>query len=800
MPFGRCSAALAQLLHEKTGGNPFFATQFLQELYEAQQLRFDRAEGRWAWDETQIQAMGFTDSAVVLLVAKLERLSARALAVVKEAACMGGAALIADLSLVHGTSRAQVEVDLQPAVRAGLLHRQGSRYRFVHDRVREAAYSLIGEAQRVEVHARIGQLFLSHWSMQVIEEHVFEVADHLNRGAALVTGTAQRKALHVLNLVAGRRARASSAHTSARLYLNAAEATLDTDAWDTRYEQTFGMYLELTESELVAGDLDRAQALNRLLLAHARSNHDRARVHLLHLRFCQSAQRYRESLSTLFAALKDFSVVFPDSDDGLDAAFRAEQEAVTAQVGDRRIADLVDLAPATDADARLVIALLGESFISAFMVRPKLHRLIVARMVKLSLSFGNTEESCRAYMGYAAIVGGMQGNTQAAYEYAHLALRLNDKLPNPRARGRVLFVYAAQLVCWREPIAAAHAVLEEAHRASLEVGDVFMAAASISNIAVFSFERGDPLPTLVERARRGGEFCRHHRIATQAETNRTFEQFARCLQGKTKHTNTFDDGVYSEAQAIEILTKAESAAGKACLHVARQVNAFIGGEHRQALDYAALAATAMQRTDRPPGVGQLPLVPRADARVALPHDERSRTAGRDAHHRRHGAAAGALGRERAGQLPLPASAARGGARAAGRPRPAGAATVRRGDRLVRSERLPADRGARQRAGVARMQGLRHPQHGTGLPAQRTRVLRTLGGRRQGAAARGAAPVKCCAQAAVQISDTVPLDTLAVVQARRKRSPSQIDARRAARHADAHRDGNRGRADAACCCC
>ena len=593
MPFGRCSAALAQLLHEKTGGNPFFATQFLQELYEAQQLRFDRAEGRWAWDETQIQAMGFTDSAVVLLVAKLERLSARALAVVKEAACMGGAALIADLSLVHGTSRAQVEVDLQPAVRAGLLHRQGSRYRFVHDRVREAAYSLIGEAQRVEVHARIGQLFLSHWSMQVIEEHVFEVADHLNRGAALVTGTAQRKALHVLNLVAGRRARASSAHTSARLYLNAAEATLDTDAWDTRYEQTFGMYLELTESELVAGDLDRAQALNRLLLAHARSNHDRARVHLLHLRFCQSAQRYRESLSTLFAALKDFSVVFPDSDDGLDAAFRAEQEAVTAQVGDRRIADLVDLAPATDADARLVIALLGESFISAFMVRPKLHRLIVARMVKLSLSFGNTEESCRAYMGYAAIVGGMQGNTQAAYEYAHLALRLNDKLPNPRARGRVLFVYAAQLVCWREPIAAAHAVLEEAHRASLEVGDVFMAAASISNIAVFSFERGDPLPTLVERARRGGEFCRHHRIATQAETNRTFEQFARCLQGKTKHTNTFDDGVYSEAQAIEILTKAESAAGKACLHVARQVNAFIGGEHRQALDYAALAATAM---------------------------------------------------------------------------------------------------------------------------------------------------------------------------------------------------------------
>jgi predicted ATPase len=54
-------APLAQLVHEKTAGNPFFAVQFISALAEEGLLTFDHVGPRWSWDLRRIQAKGYTD-------------------------------------------------------------------------------------------------------------------------------------------------------------------------------------------------------------------------------------------------------------------------------------------------------------------------------------------------------------------------------------------------------------------------------------------------------------------------------------------------------------------------------------------------------------------------------------------------------------------------------------------------------------------------------------------------------------------------------------------------------------------
>ena len=149
---------LAQLVHEKTAGNPFFAIQFISALAEEALLTFDHGAGRWSWDLSRIHAKGYTDNVVDLMVGKLNRLPVETQKALQEFACLGNSAEIATLSIVHGTSEEEVHSDLWEALRLEFIVRLEGSYKFVHDRIQEAAYSLIPEELRAEAHLRIGRL------------------------------------------------------------------------------------------------------------------------------------------------------------------------------------------------------------------------------------------------------------------------------------------------------------------------------------------------------------------------------------------------------------------------------------------------------------------------------------------------------------------------------------------------------------------------------------------------------------------------------------------------------------------
>ena len=206
---------LAELVHEKTGGNPFFAIQFLTALAEERMLVFDSGAAVWSWDLARIRAKGYTDNVVDLMAGKLSRLPHTTQEALGQLACLGNVAEIATLALVQGESEEQVHATLWEAVRAGLIFRLDSVYTFLHDRVREAAYALIPESGRAAVHLSIGRLFVSRTAPEEMEEKIFEIVNQLNRGTVLIDSLEERVRVAELNLVAGKRAKTSSAYASA---------------------------------------------------------------------------------------------------------------------------------------------------------------------------------------------------------------------------------------------------------------------------------------------------------------------------------------------------------------------------------------------------------------------------------------------------------------------------------------------------------------------------------------------------------------------------------------------------------
>src|SRR6202011_3000084 len=174
---------LAKLVHEKTGGNPFFTIQFLINLAEEHLLQFEAREAAWRWDLDRIRAKGFTDNVVALMITKLRRLPALTQEALKQLSCLGNSVKIGTLRAVRVGSEEEIHSELWEAVRAGLVLRLAGSYTFVHDRVQEAAYALVPEEARAEVHLRIGRVLLASMTADQVTEHLFDVANQLNRGA-----------------------------------------------------------------------------------------------------------------------------------------------------------------------------------------------------------------------------------------------------------------------------------------------------------------------------------------------------------------------------------------------------------------------------------------------------------------------------------------------------------------------------------------------------------------------------------------------------------------------------------------
>jgi PAS domain S-box-containing protein len=527
----RATRQLAELVGEKTGGNPFFAIQFSTTLADEGLLSFDAAGSGWRWDVGRIRAKGITENVAQLLSEKIGRLPDATRAAMGQLACLGNVADVRTVALVRGGPREDVHAVLREAVEAGLILHVNGSFAFMHDRVHEAAYALIPPAERPAAHLRIGRVLLSLTPHAELEEEVFEIVDQFNRGVSAIDSRAERELVAELNLLAGRRALASSAHASAREFFAAGAAVLGEDGWRDRYRLAFDLSLRLAECEIVLGELAAAEERLATVSQRAAELGDQADVVCLTVLLYFSTGRSDRAVDVALDFLPRVGIGW--SPRPSEEEVRREYLAMRRNLELHPVETLRDRPAMSDPISLAAMAVLMELFPAAYAVDRYLMELVLLRMTNLSLEQGNCESSSVAYSGLNMALGSHFSDYTTAYRLGRLACEMVEQRGADRYRARVYSCFAAFTLPWSQHLPLCRPLMTHAFQVGSSMGDMAFAAYDSRNLVTHLLVSGVPLDQVQREAEQAAEFA--GRIQLGIPTERFFSQLGlvRRLRGAT---------------------------------------------------------------------------------------------------------------------------------------------------------------------------------------------------------------------------------------------------------------------------
>ncbi|XXX82647.1 AAA family ATPase [Sorangium sp. So ce134] len=582
------AAPLSNLVHEKTAGNPFFAIQFLTALHEERLIEFDERAEAFRWDVAKIREKGFTNNVAALMVGKLARLPEGAQGALKQLACLGHTADVALMTLVHGGSEEDVHADLWDAVHEGLVFRLNGTYKFLHDWVQEAAYSLIPEGERASVHLEIGRLLASWTAPEELEEKIFEIVNQLNRGIGLITSWEERERVAELNLIAGKRAKGSTAYASALAYLVAGAALLAEDGWSIRYELIFALERHRAECEYLTGELSAAEERLAMLSRRARNVVDFAAVTCARMALYTTMDRSDRSVEACLEYLRRVGVEW--SPHPTDAEVRQEYERMWQRLEGRPIEELFDLPPMADPDCRTTIDVLSWCEAPALFTDENLLSLLVARMVNVSIEHGNSDASCLGYVRLGTVLGPRFGDYRAGFRFGKLGLDLVEKRGLDRFTARVYLVFWYAINPWARHVRTSLDRLRRAFHAAQEAGDLTYASYLRTAFLTILLIDGEPLGEVQREAEGALEFARKAKFGLVVDCITGQLRLIQTLQGLLPDFASFNDEHFDEGRFERHLEGDPRLSLAASWYWIRKLQArFYAGDYASAIEAAAKA-------------------------------------------------------------------------------------------------------------------------------------------------------------------------------------------------------------------
>src|SRR5262245_57156613 len=581
-------AELARLIYDKTGGNPFFAIQFLSTLAEEKLIAFDHRTGDWSWDPERIHAKGYTDNVVDLMVRKLSRLPAKTQTALTRLACLGSIASTTTLSLVQGTSEEDVHSDLWEALRQGFIERFDGSYKFIHDRIHEATYSLISKEPRPEEHLRIGRLLLQHTPAEKREESIFDIVNQLNRSAVLITSGQEREQLAALNLLAGKRAKASTAYAVALTYLVLGGELLADDRWHRCHELIFELELNRAECEFLTGDFRAAEKRLENMSTFSDGAVEEALVACLGVDLYSALARSDRAVEVALDYLRHRGIDW--SPHPVDAEVRREYERIWSLIGPRTIEELVNLPSMADPESLAMVDVLTRLGPAAQFTDKNLHALASCKAINLSLEKGNCDSSCGAYVLVATIAGRDFGDYDAAIRFGQVGCELVEQRGLKRLLPATYCWFGGCVLTWAKHFRPCRDLLRRAFAVANEIGDLGYAVYSSSILISNLLSAGDPLAEVQREAELNFEFAQHARFGFMVDTSKAHLGLIRTLRGLTRTFGRFDYGDFDERVFERQLPSAAGQGLAACWWWIRKLQArFFAGDYAAALDAAAKA-------------------------------------------------------------------------------------------------------------------------------------------------------------------------------------------------------------------
>jgi predicted ATPase/signal transduction histidine kinase/tRNA A-37 threonylcarbamoyl transferase component Bud32 len=514
---------LSQWVYQKTQGNPFFTTQFLKGLHQDGYITFDHQTGIWQCDLGQVRSLSLTDDVVEFMAHQLRKLPTETQAVLRFAACIGAQFDLETLAIVSEKSPAEAAAALWQGLQDGLIlpisetykffqsqdassPEQGIAvpYKFLHDRVQQAAYSLIPEGQRQATHLKIGQLLQQNLSAADLEEKLFDIVGHLNQGQSLITQPSQRQALAHMNLLAGQKAKKATAYAAARAYLQAGIALLmnhlptnhlpTNDCWQNQYELTLKLHVAAAEAAYLNADLEHMHQIAAVVLEHAQAPEHKVSIYEVQIAAQTAQGNMLEAVAIGRAALAELGVELPEAPSNLEMGQALQ---TLADLLNRNPSDeLLELPEMTDPRALAAIQLISIIFAPIYMGAPTLLPALSIMIVDLSLQFGNAPASAVGYISSGVVMCTVLGDSETAYRLGKLAQSILDRFATQRFQSIVSLLFGGCIQYRKEPLRATIPVTKQGHLIGMETGEFLYACYNLVNTAVSGFLSGIDLDSL----------------------------------------------------------------------------------------------------------------------------------------------------------------------------------------------------------------------------------------------------------------------------------------------------------------
>ena len=605
---------LSELVLAKTNGNPFFINEFLKSLYAEKLLSFDFHQGGWQWNLSQILARNITDNVVELMVDKLRKLGEETQQVLQLASSIGNQFELQTLAIVCEKSPQATAANLWVAMAEGLVLPLGNayklidldveglanevvvEYKFAHDRIQQAAYSLIPEAEKQELHWQVGQLLLQNTPPNEREQKIFAIVNQLNLGRDRLKKQTQRDEVAQLNLVAARKAKASAAYQPAFNYLQTGIGLLNSpqfpslnggDSWQRQYDLTLEIYLEAAEAAYLSGHFEEVEPWTQVILQKAKTMPNKLKAYEIKLQAYLGQQKTSEAIQIGLQALQFLAIELPEKPTQADLVRRLDlTKAIWAE---QTIKDLIELPELMDATKQATMPLLFMILTLGSIGLPELYYpLIILELVNLSLNFGNTAFSSVSYVCYAYVLCAAE-DIDAGYQFGQLALRLLERFDTRQFRTKTFHVFNTFVRPWKEHVRTTLYPLLEAYHLGIETGDLNYACFAIFSRAFYAYWISQELVGLEQEIVKYIEALNKHKQAVPLRWTQLVRQSIISLLGRTQTPYHLVSESYDEDLMLSLYQEVNDIQAAHFLYIHKLFICYLFQDYQQAIKNATKA-------------------------------------------------------------------------------------------------------------------------------------------------------------------------------------------------------------------
>jgi len=571
---------LTELVYEKSRGNPFFIHAFLKCLHAEGALRFDFPAARWTWDAGKVGRLRFTENIVDLMAGRIRKLPAATGEALRLAACLGYGFNVYVLSIVLEDTRTGVIERLKPALAEDLIQPDGDDYRFTHDRIQQAAYSLIPEEDKKREHLRIGNALLRHLDDEARNGHIFEIVNQLNVGIGSLDGREEKDRLAALNLAAGLRARDSAAYKPSFEYLQTGVGLISPGGWDRDYALALQLYTAGAESAYLCNYSGQMETWLEVVLSRAATDLDKVRAYEIKIKSYTARHQLLDAVRTSLEVLGLLGVRFPKRP--TKAHVLAALLGIRLALRGRTPEDLVDLPVTKDPYAEAAIRVLASVGSAVYFASPTLFPLFVCRAFSLTVKHGNTAYSGVVCASYGLVrIGGVK-DVAGGYRLGKAAVRLSDKFGVSNLRTQCTMIVNTFIIHWKEPLANILEPLRANYWYGLETGNIEFAAYSAQVYCYSTFYCGHNLAVVtgemerfLDRIGRLRQDSSHHLLSihTQAALN---------LYELVENPTVLTGRVHNEPEMMRLYADTKASVATFDVYLYKTMLAYLFGDYRAA--------------------------------------------------------------------------------------------------------------------------------------------------------------------------------------------------------------------------